>query len=295
MSQNKHLTIMVFSDELAEHKQFSISRRTIKTAVAGIAFFIVAAVSFGTLWIRAFQDRGDMSALAQENEQLRQANERYLAATMEIETKLRFFDEKTTRLATMVGVTSDAHVTGGLGGATYFDNELGRYLRTDLSLMEQHSTVVEQRLEELDEAFKVQSELLSNTPSLLPARGWLVSGFSYRVDPFTRKRSWHNGLDISCAHGTPIYAPADGVVTETGFHGGFGNLLEINHGSEIVTKYGHLSKFNVSKGQRIKRGDLIGYVGSTGRSTGPHLHYEIHQGDKAIDPLNYIIEEVKPY
>ncbi len=295
MIQNKRLTVMVFSDELAEHRQFSIAPRTIKLAVSCFFLFAITTFSFGYLWVRQFSDGSELARAQEKIADLTVANERYLAATMEIEKKLQVFDEKTSKLATLVGVDANSTVTGGLGGNSFFDNELSQYLRYDLSLIEQQSSVVEQRLEDLDEAFKTQSELLQSTPSLLPARGWLVSGFNYRTDPFTKKRSWHNGLDISCAHGTPVYAPADGIVVEKGYHGGFGNHLEINHGNEIVTKYGHLSKFNVSKGQRIKRGDLIGYVGSTGRSTGPHLHFEIHLKDKSVNPLNYIIEDIKPY
>lgn len=295
MKDNKRLTIMVISDELAEHRQFSIAPRTIKLAITSFFVLAVASATFGYLWVRQFSNQSELASIQQENRDLKAANERYLNATTEIEKKLRFFDEKTTKLATLVGIDANANVVGGLGGAEYFDNELSRYLRYDLSLIEKNTTVVEQRIEELDEAFKTQSELLDSTPSLLPARGWLVSGFNYRTDPFTRKKSWHNGIDISCAHGTPVYAPADGVVVKKGYHGGFGNLLEINHGNDVETKYGHLSKFNVSKGQRVKRGDLIGYVGSTGRSTGPHLHFEIHQKNKAVDPMNYIIEDIKPY
>lgn len=295
MSQRKYLTVMVIRDDMAEHRQFKIAPRTIKLAVTTFILCAFAAVTFGYLWANEYSETSAIAKLEDENQQLKLANERYLSATIEIEKKLKLFDEKTTKLATLVGVDANASVTGGLGGATYFDNELSRYLRYDLSLVEQKSTIVEQRIEDLDEAFKTQKELLDATPSLLPAKGWLVSGFAYRTDPFTKKKTWHNGLDISCPQGTPVYAPADGVVSRKGYHGGFGNLLQINHGNGIETKYGHLSKFNVTKGQRVQRGDLIGYVGTTGRSTGPHLHFEIHSDDKAVDPMKYIIEDIKPY
>jgi len=162
-------------------------------------------------------------------------------------------------------------------------------------LIEQKSDIIEQRLDTLDEAFKTQKELLDSTPSLLPAKGWITSGFANRIDPFTRKKTFHPGIDISGPKGTPVYAPANGVVVYKGFKGGLGNLLEINHGNGIKTRYGHLNKFNVAKGRRVKRGDLIGYVGSSGRSTGPHLHFEIRKVSNAIDPMRYIVEDIRPY
>ena len=168
-------------------------------------------------------------------------------------------------------------------------------MRYDLGLLLEDTELLEKHFETLDQAFQTRTEMLDSTPSILPARGWLSSGIGYRTDPFTNKRAWHNGLDISCAKGTPVYAPAKGVISYKGYQGGFGNLLVINHGNGLETKYAHLDKFNVSKGQRIKRGDLIAYVGSSGRSTAPHLHYEIHEEKKAINPMNYIIRDNTSY
>lgn len=296
MAKNKRLTIMIFGDDMAEHRQMQISTRTIKGVVLSAILLVVSAVLFAGLWLREGVHAMKLETLKGDNEALRAANERYLNATVEIEKKLKQFDSKTHKLATLVGVNSqDLPAGGGLGGAELLDHELNQYLRRDLALIQDECKIIEQRLETLDEAFMTRSEVLDSTPSLLPAKGWLSSGFAYRIDPFTKKRAWHPGIDLSCSHGTPVFVPANGVVVSKGYRGGLGNLLEISHGNGILTRYGHLWKFNVAKGQRVQRGDLIGYVGTTGRSTGPHLHFELHKNGKAVDPLKYIIEDVKPY
>jgi len=295
MSKSRYFTIMVLSDELAEHRQFKLSFRAIKLAVGAIiALLLVTGIS-SYLWYSQWSSNAVLGEIKDENVALKLANDRYLNATIEIEEKLKYFDEKTSKLATLVGVSPEGIQVSGMGGAELLDSGLSQYLRHDLALIEDHFNIIEKRLETLDEAFVTQKEMLDTTPSLLPSKGWLVSGFQYRTDPFTKKKTWHNGLDISCPSGTPVYAPANGVIIVKGYNGGFGNFLEITHGNGIRTKYGHLSKFNVTKGERVNRGDLIAYVGSTGRSTGPHLHFEIAKDGKSVDPMKYIIDDIRPY
>jgi murein DD-endopeptidase MepM/ murein hydrolase activator NlpD len=108
-------------------------------------------------------------------------------------------------------------------------------------------------------------------------------------------RDFHQGLDLVAPHGTKIVAPADGIVTRVGPAGGFGQSVFIAHGYGIVTRYGHMSGFNVRTGQRVKRGEVIGFVGSTGRSTGPHLHYELLVHQRNVDPVRYILEEYRSF
>lgn len=143
---------------------------------------------------------------------------------------------------------------------------------------------------------KIQDRLvlLSCTPSVLPVNGLITYGYSWRRDPFTGKRSFHAGLDISARRGTPIQAPADGVVTKAGWMHGYGKVVEINHGYGVTTRYGHMNRIIVQPGEVIERGQSIGEVGSTGRSTGPHLHYEVLENGKPVNPVpRYILED--PY
>lgn len=126
-------------------------------------------------------------------------------------------------------------------------------------------------------------------PSLKPVRDYrLTSNFGYRSDPFRGSRRRHNGLDMAGPVGTPIYATADGIVGRAQWVGGYGKYIEINHGNEIQTRYGHMSRLNVSANQRVKAGDLIGYMGSTGRSTGSHLHYEVRIAGEPVDPRPFM-------
>lgn len=139
---------------------------------------------------------------------------------------------------------------------------------------------------------KAKDKLLAAIPAIQPVRNenlkQMASGFGYRTDPFTKVRKMHEGMDFSAKIGTPIFATGDGVVERAdNTASGFGNHIVIQHGFGYETLYGHLSKYKCRAGQRVKRGDIIGYVGSTGRSEGPHLHYEVHKGGKVVNPLNF--------
>ncbi len=135
-----------------------------------------------------------------------------------------------------------------------------------------------------------KNDLIQKTPSIRPVVGWMTSNFGLRSSPFTGDQSAHQGVDIAADTGTPIRAPASGVVSFAGVDEGYGQLIKIDHGHSISTRYGHCSQMYVKVGQTVKRGDIIGAVGSTGRSTGPHLHYEVRLGGVAVNPEKYILE-----
>ncbi len=134
-----------------------------------------------------------------------------------------------------------------------------------------------------------QKDLISRSPYRAPLRGFVSSPFGPRYDPFTGLQRLHEGMDIVARAGTAVHAPADGIVTFSGIDPTFGNMLVIDHGYGIITRYGHNDANLVREGQRIKRGDVICTVGTSGRSTGPHLHYEIRINDVAVNPANYMI------
>ena len=147
-------------------------------------------------------------------------------------------------------------------------------------------------LDEITKLAKQKALLLKSIPAIQPIKNeelkHMASGFGYRSDPFTKIRKFHNGMDFSAKSGTPIYATGDGIVKKAdGTVSGFGNHIEINHGYGYMTLYAHLSKYKVRAGQKVKRGDIIGYVGSTGRSEAPHLHYEVHKNGEVVNPLNF--------
>ncbi len=153
------------------------------------------------------------------------------------------------------------------------------------------SNLREQGILELWESLQGRQSLLLATPSMSPVRGWFTSRFGYRNSPYTGRAMMHQGLDIAASPGTPVYAPADGVISFAGYDSGYGKLVSIDHGYGVITRYGHNSKIFVKVGQQIKRGDLLTAVGNTGQSTGPHLHYEVRINNVPVDPSNYILEE----
>ena len=142
-------------------------------------------------------------------------------------------------------------------------------------------------------------ELLASIPAIQPVSKQdltrMASGFGWRLDPFTKARKRHKGMDFTSPKGTPVYATGNGkVIRADAGSSGFGKHIRIDHGFGYVTLYGHLSKYNVKKGQKVKRGDLIGYVGSTGRSQAPHLHYEVRYNKEQVNPINFYYGDLSP-
>ena len=163
-------------------------------------------------------------------------------------------------------------------------------VKEGLEWLTKEATSQEQILNELSQAAEQRSSRWAATPSIWPVKGWVTSGFGPRISPFTEKPAWHDGLDIGAAANAPVQAPAQGRVTSVGFDPKLGNLVRLDHGFGIETIYGHLAKSLVKEGQRVKRGDVVGLVGSTGLATGPHLHYMVKVNGQALDPNKYILE-----
>ncbi|MEP7308639.1 MAG: peptidoglycan DD-metalloendopeptidase family protein [Acidobacteriota bacterium] len=147
---------------------------------------------------------------------------------------------------------------------------------------------LESRLRSVRNVVERREALAAATPSLWPVKGWLTDLFGKRSDPFTGESGFHQGIDISTEKGNPVYATANGKVESASYSGDFGNLIVIKHGFGLVTHYGHLSGYAVHSGQEVKRGQVIGYVGSTGRATGSHLHYEILVNGSVLNPLDLL-------
>lgn len=156
----------------------------------------------------------------------------------------------------------------------------------------ERAQILREDLKELVEAMRDQRQILDSTPSIVPLsteRYWISSGFGWRRSPFTGIKEFHNGLDICSRKGTAIIAPADGTVFKKGKHRYLGKYIRIDHGRTITTTYGHLSGFNVSLGQKVRRGDVIAFMGNTGRSAGTHLHYTLRVKKKCVNPLHYML------
>ncbi len=163
-------------------------------------------------------------------------------------------------------------------------------VKNGLEWLSKATTAQERILSELSEAAEQRSSRWASTPSIWPVKGWVTSGFGPRMSPFTEKPAWHDGLDIGAAPNTPVRAPAQGRVTSVGYDPKLGNMVRLDHGFGVETVYGHLAKALAKEGQRVDRGDVIALVGSSGLSTGPHLHYMVKLNGQALDPTKYILE-----
>ncbi len=163
-------------------------------------------------------------------------------------------------------------------------------LQRDLDRLSAESEAERQLQQHLAAFLHDRRSILAATPSIWPVHGWVTSGYGLRISPFSKRRRFHAGVDISTRRGTPIVAPAAGVVTFAGREGSFGRMVAINHGRGIVTRYAHLDKIKVKVGQKVARGEVIATVGNTGRSTGPHLHYEVLLSGVPTNPMYYILD-----
>lgn len=182
------------------------------------------------------------------------------------------------------------HFTSAGFESTGNETEVAASVREGLNWLDREATMQERILSELSQAAEQRSSRWAATPSIWPVKGWVTSGFGPRISPFTEKPAWHDGLDIGAAPNAPVQAPAQGRVTAVGFDPKLGNIVRLDHGFGIETLYGHLAKSLVKEGQRVKRGDVIGLVGSSGLATGPHLHYMVKVNGQALDPNKYILE-----
>jgi murein DD-endopeptidase MepM/ murein hydrolase activator NlpD len=174
----------------------------------------------------------------------------------------------------------------------YDNSQLVSNTTKRIDILSKELAIQSQSLDVILKLAKEKNKLLAAIPAIQPVRNEnlkrMASGFGYRTDPFTKARKMHQGMDFTAKTGTPIYATGDGVVARAdNTASGYGNHIVIRHGFGYETLYGHLSKYKSRRGQRVKRGDVIGYVGSTGRSQAPHLHYEVHKGGRVVNPLNF--------
>ncbi len=152
---------------------------------------------------------------------------------------------------------------------------------------------LESRLQSVQSGVDKRNKLAAATPSIWPAAGWLTSSMGNRRDPFTGGADFHPGLDISADRGTPVYATADGTIVHASAYSAYGNLVRIDHGFGLESRYGHLQTITVALGSRVQRGDRIGTVGTTGRSTAPHLHYEVRVNDRLLNPLQFLLKSAR--
>jgi murein DD-endopeptidase MepM/ murein hydrolase activator NlpD len=292
----KFLSLIVIPHTKTSSRTLSFSKRTVKTALYGGIALAVLVVGMSVDYIRIQLSHQSYGALKAENLKQKAELEQYQGQFAALQNNMGKFDEYVGKINTMLGFKSPDKMTsaGAVGGGGGSDQALPagtpQLSLGNVQTMQLKAEDIQKNFDSVIKMSENLTSLLASSPSIWPTNGWPSSGLGWRLDPFTGKQAYHSGLDIAAAYGNPVVAPADGYVISTTKDKYYGNCIQINHGGGITTLYGHLSLIGVKPGQRVKRGDEIGKVGNTGRSLGTHLHYEVRDNNKPIDPMRFILE-----
>ncbi len=259
----------------ARVRRFCVEKRSLKIlAILILVFFCASAYGFYGLT----QQAAHMKTEA-ENQRLRAENERQRQELNQLNNRVEAVEDTSRKLAEKSGVVEE-RTSPGSGGP-------------ELPLDEEGWAALEDKMAQLERNIHVYESVLREhgyTPTVWPVMGKLEGGFGGRRNPFGGgSYEFHSGQDIEAAPGAPVVSGASGKVTFVGWQNGYGQLIVIDHGGGLTTRYGHLSSIDVSLDQTLTRGQFIGRVGSTGRSTGPHLHYEVRIKDQPVNPLQYLL------
>lgn len=286
----RYSTIIFVPHARAKFRKLKVSHRTLLSVVSLVTTSLCLSTFFSVQYFTSLSQTHELSQLKRENHDLQNANEQFSRSVETLRTQLHTVEEKTRKLAIIAEVTTlDESAQGGVGGIRQTEDPVTSRYRDEVDQMTFRSRRISSDLSLLEQKFVQKSQMLASTPSIVPVRGILTDGFGGRSDPFTGEKGNHGAVDISSAAGQPVRAPADGIIVKADWANGYGNVVYVSHGYGLSTRYGHLAKFNAKPGQKVKRGDVIGFVGSTGRSTGPHLHYEVRMNGNPVNPLEYIL------
>jgi murein DD-endopeptidase MepM/ murein hydrolase activator NlpD len=302
LRKKEYFTFMFLPGPNERVRTLSISKSALKTALLSLAAVVVLSLYLVYEYNDAKDKVWELQSVREELMQ-QKAQVQGIALNM-LDYKrqmflLRDLDTKLRRVVSL-GPRDRAQQVLGIGGP----DELGlqnlttmgekkqaealKEMHQELSQLKGAASKQEASLQMLIEYFEDKRSLYASTPSVWPVRGWVTSPFGNRTSPFSGILKFHEGLDVAAQTGTPVMAPADGVVVKAGFSTGYGNMVEISHGYGIKTVFAHNSRLNVKAGQRIRRGDVICYVGDSGSSTGPHLHYEVRLNGLPVNPVKYM-------
>jgi len=305
-------TVFILPDPTAKPYSFSIKRTTCHYLISFLLVGLVVVFGFFMQSLIVMQDVSEIGALREDNKAQRAQLQSVVKAVNDMKQKMSRLVELDEKLRIMTDLSPRK---GGVkilaqGGSerpladlpeiekidlspgwekTIRPRTVIRSVETELKRLSEQVIEEEESFKELIEAIAGIELSLASIPSIWPVKGWVTSSFGPRVSPFTGRRAMHNGLDIAARRGTKVTASADGTVYKVGFDNELGRGIFIRHGHGKTTIYGHLDRQFVSTGQEVRRGQVIGYVGSTGKSTGPHLHYEVRVNNISVDPMRYIL------
>lgn len=255
---------------------------------------VTVFATFSTLRFAALQGGAEeLQALQRENQRLREINRSFERSLQGLQTRLAEQESRTNELAIVAGIEhasqkvegADASNRAGVGGTWSPHDQT-----PDLPDLENRARALADSLETVSRGLTQRELRISARPALAPVRGVITSGYGERTDPITGGRGFHRGLDISAPPGNQVFATADGIVTRAGRNGNFGMTVYVAHGFGYSTRYAHLSTILVKPGARVKRGEVVGEVGRSGRATGYHVHYEVYDDGRSQNPLSYLLD-----
>lgn len=303
---SKKYTVMIFDPtKCGRSRTLSVTARPLWIISAAFVILLCVSAVSCVLAYKFFNENQELAAQAGGSAELKECVTAYSERFEEINKKMAALDELEFKVRDLVALQSGDRVVKqvAVGGREvdilkdYFaisdrrEKEFFDNLNETLLVM---STELERReasLSELVDFLEEQRLIMLSTPTIWPVRGWVSSPFGFRSSPFSGRRVFHEGLDIAARYGLDVHATAKGIVIFAGERAGYGNVVTIDHGYGYMTRYGHNSSLTVSVGDKVNKGDVIAKVGSTGRSTGPHCHYEVLVNGIPVNPTKFIIDE----
>ena len=297
-----YFNVLVFGQKTSKTRHLRIHKKTFKIGLYLLGFALLSTIFFLCDYIQVRKKTFELGQLKQQTQEQRSKIHFFSSKIEDLERQLSTLKDFDKKIRIIANLEKSQETTSfmGMGGPSPSDvreklkaekdeKGLAHQLRTDIERLESEATSQEESLSELVKLLQSKKEMLVHTPSIWPVHGWVTSGFGFRTNPFTGLNQMHEGLDISNRIGTPVIATADGIVSDTGKDFSHGNVVVVSHGFGMTSRYFHLNKVFVRAGQKVKRGDKVAEIGTTGRSTGPHLHYEVRVNGIPANPARYIL------
>jgi len=297
-----HITILIFGHKTSKTRHLKFRKKNVKIGLYLLAFAILSITFFFCDYIQVKKKAYEVARLRQQTEIQRSQIHFFSSKIEEMEkqiSRLKDFDKRIRIIANLEKGQETAPFIG-MGGPSPSDlrdklkgekDEKGlvHQMKIDVDRLQSEAATQEMSLSELEKVLQSKQEILAHTPSIWPVQGWVTSDFGFRTNPFTGLTQMHEGIDISNRSGTIVVAPGNGFVSDIGNDWAHGRFLVISHGFGMTTRYSHLNKALVKVGQKVKRGDKIAEVGTSGKTTGPHLHYEVRLNGIPANPMRYIL------
>ena len=302
--KKNRLTFLYIPDSSGTPKELSVAKSTVFTVLVFALLLIVGSFYFSANFFSNKVSEGQLSRLQAENQKLSENYEQLRWNLVEVEDRYTELVSKEVKLRTLFNLPEIKSEERQLGIGGPEPDQIAQ-----LSAIEKEAYITEmevdhllrlskfelEKYEEVEDALLNVKTKLRHTPSIWPTNGWSSRGYGMKYDPFTGYKQMHRGTDIANHTNTPIIATADGKIKNISTSTALGKLITIDHGYGYRTRFGHLAKILVKRGQRVKRGEVIGLMGSTGYSTGPHLHYEVIRNGKFFNPHKYILNDMSDF